>query len=73
MVNHLSDEQRAVNAIGVARCREVVTTALAGRVAPEEEPQLPPTPSELIHQRALERAITERRNTRLSLTIGATA
>jgi hypothetical protein len=68
----LTDEQCAINAAGTARCRKVVTAALAARVQPEAEPR-PLTRSEAIQQRALERAIAERRNNRIPTRAGATA
>lgn len=59
-MNQLTDEQRAINAAGIATCR----AAIAGvtTVKHVDEPERPLTPSELIHQRALERAQGERRN-----------
>ncbi len=59
----ITDEQRAINAEGIALCRETIAPMLAARAKPE--PEKPLTETEKIHQRALERAITERRNQRL--------
>lgn len=74
MVTWISDEQRAVNEAGAARCREVVNAIVARRTAarPTPEPKTM-TRADEIHQRALERAIGERRNTRLAFVRGATA
>lgn len=60
----ITDEQRDRNARGLAACRERVATVLARRVQPE--PEKPLTPSEEIHQRALERAIGEKRSRRVA-------
>ncbi len=59
MVTLLTDEQRAINAEGIALCRAAIEPYLVGREAPEPAA---PTHVEEIHQRALERAIGERRN-----------
>jgi hypothetical protein len=59
----ISDEQLVRNARGIALCREVIAPFLASRACPE--PERPLTPSEEIHQRALERALAERRNQRI--------
>jgi len=51
-------EQVERNTRGAAMCREAIAPFLAARVRPE--PEKPLTPDEEIHQRALERATTER-------------
>ncbi len=70
MVNLLTAEQRAINAEGIALCRATIEPYLVARETPE--PAAPPTEVEEIHQRALERAIGERRN-RILDRIGAIA
>ncbi len=70
MVILLTDEQRAINAEGIALCRAAIEPYLVGRETPE--PAAPPTHAEEIHQRAVERAIGERRN-RVLNRIGAIA
>lgn len=73
MVTELTDEQRAINVAGIARCRGIVDAIVADRALPEDEPQRPLTESEVIHQRAVERAISERRNSRFDFTMGVVA
>ena len=60
----VTDDQRERNARGLAACRQALAPALARRVQPEPDVEL--TPSEEIHQRALERAEVERRERRLA-------
>lgn len=60
----ISDEQVKRNAHGIAACRAVLDPILARRSQPE--PEKPLTPSEEIHQRALERAIAEKRARRIT-------
>ena len=59
----ISDEQVKRNAHGIAACRAVLDPILARRDRPE--PEKPLTPSEEIHQRALERATAEKRAKRI--------
>ncbi|WDZ87209.1 hypothetical protein [Micromonospora cathayae] len=59
----ITAEQTERNARGIAACRAVLEPVLARRGRPE--PDAPLTPSEEIHQRALERAIGEKRGRRL--------
>lgn len=59
----ISDEQVKRNAHGIAACRAVIDPILARRDRPE--PEKPLTPSEEIHQRALERATAEKRARRI--------
>ena len=59
----ISDEQVRRNAHGIAACRAVIDPVLARRDRPE--PEKPLTPSEEIHQRALERATAEKRARRI--------
>lgn len=75
MVTGLTPAQRATNDAGAALCREVVNAIVAARAhaRPADEPAVPLTESELIHQRAVERAIGERRNDRLAFVRGAAA
>lgn len=59
----ISDEQIKRNAHGIAACRAVLDPILARREQPQ--PEKPLTPSEEIHQRALERATAEKRARRI--------
>jgi hypothetical protein len=59
----ISEQQIEVNRAGIALCREAIAPVLAARIRPE--PSKPLTKSEEIHQRALERAMRERRNQRI--------